>query len=208
VEPEGPKPAPSKQGAVKRSIDSFFETEQYEPEARPWYSVEAPPERHFRILAVGSMRTLFAQPATLWGGGVRLGEERFRSASWATDFLFENGTVRTDRGLQYDIQSFTVGAMLFAYVRSGSLTAGIGGGVRAGLVTSSAVTPGAPAGSSAFAPWGWPLGAVSMSVALGGGVVFDASAEVGYVVLPVPNPTDPGIHSGWFGAQLGLGLMP
>ncbi len=161
---------------------------------------EAPGDRSLRVLAVGSVRKLFAHPGALWGGGVRVGEERFRFVGWSADVLRETGPIRTSGGSR-EISATTIGGALFVCARLGPVTGRVGAGVRAGITDS---TPG----TSSLAPWGWPLGAESLSVRVGF-FVIEVSGEAGYTVMPVStNGGERDIRSGWFSGQIGLGLMP
>jgi len=124
--------------------------------------------------------------------------------SWAADFLFEEGDVRTNAG-HYTIETGTLGAWLLLYKRWGILTARAGAGLRLASVSSSKVSASQPEGSTTIAPWGWPLAASSITVRPGEWLVLELSGEIGYAVLPVPNASDPGVRGAWYSAQFGFG---
>jgi hypothetical protein len=162
--------------------------------------------RSSRVVALVSARRFFDDSGSLWGGGVRMSEERFRHMSWSADFLFEAGSV-SSRSADYRIRSGTVGGWLMLYERTSSLTLRLGAGIRMGIVAALASNrqDDTPASASAVAPWGWPLAAASLTVA-GGPVALEYSMEAGYVVLPVGGTSGPSVSGGWFSAQLGLGI--
>ncbi|HLV65150.1 MAG TPA: hypothetical protein VKY73_05035 [Polyangiaceae bacterium] len=161
--------------------------------------------RFFRVLGVASMRTFFGSSHRLWGGGVRLSEERFAGVSWSADALVESGTVQTELR-RYSLRTGTVGGWLLLYQRSGPLIARLGAGLRMGLI---ATAPGdTEGGGAAVAPWGWPLAATSLAIELPWRLAMDLSGEVGYVVLPLPGARESSLRGSWFSLQLGLGFAP
>jgi hypothetical protein len=172
----------------------------YEPYERHWYDMEAPVDRMFRVVAVASGRTFFKVPGILWGGGVRVGEERFRFASWSADALIETGGVGIPSN-RYNLLTATVGGALLLWVRSGPVTARLGAGLRAGIAEVGST-------ASSVAPWGWPLGTSSISFRLSPHFVLDISGEAGYVVLPSGRQDQADLKGGWFSGQIGLGMVP
>lgn len=172
----------------------------YEPKQRHWYDVETPADRMFRFSAVVSARKFFDQPGLLWGGGLRLGEERFRFISWAADVLIESGTVGTG-DTKYSLLTSTIGGSLLLWGRIGPVTGRLGAGLRAGFAEVGG-------SASSVAPWGWPLGTSSISFRMDNGLVFDLTGEAGYVVLPAANPGQPDLRGGWFSGQIGIGYAP
>jgi hypothetical protein len=187
--------------AARTKVDEF----EYHPKPKPaWYQTETPSDRMLRLMFLGSVRSFFDRNGTLWGGGARIGEERFRAVSWSADFLFETGDVRTGAG-EYHVESGTLGAWLLLYKRWGIFTGRVGAGLRLVAMASSARTPGEPGGSTTIAPWGWPLAASSVTLKLAPWFVVELSGEVGYAVLPVPNASDPGVRGAWFSGQFGVG---
>ncbi len=205
VEPLGPRPPESETSAARAAVSKWVQ--DYEPEERTWYELEAPAERRFRLLPVFSMRSFFKGIGTLRGGGLRAGEERFRFMSWDVDALFEEGSLATHQGT-YRIQTFTLGGGLYAYLRAKWIIARLGAGLRAGFIGSGATVTGAPGGSSSFAVWGWPLARSSVTFPLGPHFVADIAGEAGYAVLPIPSAEGPGVSGGWIGGQIGLGFVP
>jgi hypothetical protein len=86
------------------------------------------------------------------------------------------------------------------YKRWGFFTGRIGAGLRVGAVSSTG-----PQGSTSIAPWGWPLGATSMTFWISSSLVVDLSGEAGYAVLPVPNAGDASVRAWWCSGQAGVG---
>jgi hypothetical protein len=236
VEPEGPAaPAPARraaQAAVRRrtpvptiarasalgrpgaTVRAPVVAQRVQPQ-RPAAETEAAEPRlaadklarNARAVALVSARRFFDDSGSLWGGGVRLSEERFRHISWSADLLFEAGSVAS-RLTDYRLRSGTVGGWLMLYERANAITLRLGAGIRMGVIASLAsnAPDGTPASASAVAPWGWPLAATSISVA-GGPIVIEYSMEAGYVVLPVGGTSGPSVRGGWFSGQLGLGVQ-
>jgi hypothetical protein len=174
----------------------------YEPPARHWYDADTPPSRQFRLVATTSMRSFFKHDGALWGGGVRVGEQRFRHVGWAADALLEEGQLRT-RDARYDITTATAGGWLLLGVQTGILTSRIGAGLRAGMVASD---PNNGRSTSTIAPWGWPLGVISLTLAVSRYVVLDVAGEAGYAVLPVDG-TGITLTGPWISAQFGIGFV-
>jgi hypothetical protein len=170
----------------------------YEPLDRRWYDLESPIDRMFRVTAVVSTRKFFNLPGLLWGGGVRLGEERFHFMSWSADVLFESGTVGHQDN-PYRLFTATAGGSLLLWARIGPITGRIGGGLRAGLAEVGG-------SASSVAPWGWPLGTSSITFRITRHLVIDLTGEAGYVVLPGARQQT--LTGGWFSGQLGLGIVP
>ncbi len=174
------------------------------PERRDRSEAEPAPERTFRTVVMGTARSFLEKEGFLYGGGVRVSEERFAHMSWSADLLFEAGTVSSG-SVHYDIRSGTVGAWLMVYGRagpSGLITGRAGAGIRMGLIGSQADTGGRA--SNAVAPWGWPMAALSTTV--GRAFVVELSVEAGYVVLPVSGvATGSSVRGPWASLQLGFG---
>jgi hypothetical protein len=193
VVPEGPEPNPKMVQAARETLDTF----DWRPKPQHWYDAETPKDRLVRLTFLGAFRSFFDGTGHLWGGGVRVGEERFKAVSWAVDCLVETGDLKTPGGV-YRVDTGTLGAGLFVFKRWGFFTAHLGAGLRLAAVSS---TPG----STTLAPWGWPLAASAMTFRLGEGVVAELSGEIGYAVLPVPGASDPSVRGWWFSAQAGVG---
>lgn len=210
VSPAGP-PADTAAALAARQL-ARERNVPYEPTARRWYDADTPVARHLRLMAVGSFRKFFNDEydGFLAGGGIRVGEERFRFLGWAADALIEQGEVKIPRPQHYDITTVTTGAWLMLTKTAGFATLRAGAGLRAGLVSSTPKLPAenAQAGrsSSTVAPWGWPLGVLSFTFAAGRYVVLDLAGEVGYAVIPVEGGG--GTLTGpWFSGQFGLGFV-
>jgi hypothetical protein len=161
--------------------------------------------RLFRTVVMGSVRSFVEDHGKLWGGGLRISEERFSRISWSADVLIEGGTLANGSS-DYEIRSGTIGAWLMVYGRTGGpaglLTGRAGAGIRMGVIGSSSDTGGR--GSNAVAPWGWPLAALSAT--LGRKFLAELSLEAGYVVLPVGGvESGSNLRGGWVSVQFGLG---
>ena len=194
VEPEGERPSEGTTRAARALVAERYE--RYEPKAVRWYDAETPGDRMLRVMAVASARAFFLHPGTLWGGGVRVGEERFRFVSWAADLAVESGNVRSADTV-FHVQTASGGGWLMAYLRGAPITARVGAGLRLGVAGAS--------GRSSLAPWGWPLGVACVSVRMGP-AVLDLSGEAGYVALPVEGRGE-SIRGTWFSGQVGLGFV-
>jgi len=172
----------------------------YEPTERRWYDLESPNDRMLRVTAVVSGREFFKLPGLLWGGGLRVGEERFRFMSWSADALVESGTVGKPDS-HYDLFTATVGGALLLWARSGPITARLGVGLRAGLAEVGGT-------ASSVAPWGWPLGTSSVTIRFSRQLVLDLAGEAGYVVLGSGHAGQSDLKGGWFSGQIGVGFVP
>jgi hypothetical protein len=144
-----------------------------------------------RMTGVVSVRSFLRGEGTLLGGGLRLGHERFGIVSWAADLLVENGTLSGA-----NVTSATLGGWLLFYARASSATFRLGGGLRAGML-------GTQEGAS-VAAWGWPMVVTSHSLR-SGPIVFDLSAEAGYVDLLMRRGQ--GLRGPWASGQVGLGIV-
>ena len=208
VEPEGPAPPAPSVRAARQIAREEHVSPPYQPKLRTWYDADTPEDRSFRIVALASTRSFFSHPGTLWGGGVRVGEERFRFLSWSADLLLERGTIGSSEG-QFEVSTTTLGGALFLSGRTGPLTGRLGAGLRVGFA-ATAPHDQQSSGGPALAPWGWPLGTASLSMRLAPELVIDVSCEAGYVVLPIQGPSDndKSISGGWYSAQFGIGYVP
>jgi hypothetical protein len=181
----------------------------YEPSVRHWYDADTPPARRFRLMATASMRQFFEHEGTLWGGGVRIGEERFHFLGWAADALIEQGTLKLP-GRHYDVTNVSTAAWLMLAKTIGFATMRAGAGLRLGFVSSSPLGASSSGlterGSATIAPWGWPLGVASFTFAVGRYVVLDLAGECGYAVVPVEGGGAT-VTGSWFSGQLGLGFV-
>jgi hypothetical protein len=145
-----------------------------------------------RIVALGSVRGFFNGAGVLAGGGARVGEERFKIASWAIDMLVESGELESIR-----VTNTTVGGFLQTFLEHRPVTWRAGVGLRAGLLSSD---EGTYLGSI-----GWPLATTSLSF-FAGGFVFDLGGELGYGILPLSGTPSPSVRGVWGSAQAGIGF--
>lgn len=202
VTPEGPEPSPELVRSARETVDTF----EYHPKPRPsWYESQTPPDRMLRLTFLGSVRSFLNHEGTLWGGGARIGEERFHTVSWSADFLFEAGEVHNGM-VDYHVETGAIGAWLLLYKRWGIFTGRAGAGLRLVAVSSSRSFAAEPEGSTTIAPWGWPLAASSVTLRVAPPLVLELSGEIGYAVLPVPNASDPSVRGAWFSGQFGVGI--
>lgn len=196
AEPEGPKPSAEDATAARKALRelSFFSDE---PEPRPEDPSE-PDERVLRLLGLASVRGFPEDGSTLVGGGLRIGEERFRLIGWSLDTLIERGTVVAHSGeevTESTATSATIGGSLLAYYTFRKvITLRLGVGLRAGVVAAE---------SLAVAPWGWPLGVTAITVRTGS-FVMDFSGEGGYVAFPAAGGEVSGF---WLSGQFGMGMV-
>ncbi len=157
-------------------------------------SVPSESERHpafQRVLAVISLRSFANGAGTLYGGGARLGQDRYGVVSWAADALIENGQLSAR-----NVTSATIGGSLAFYLHSGPATLRLGAGLRGGVLGL--------ANGAAVAPWGWPMAVASMTVR-GGPLVFEVGGEGGFVDLLLQRSQT--VHGFWGSGQLGFGLV-
>jgi hypothetical protein len=205
VEPVGPAPSPDATKAARELARELL-SERYEPKPRTWYDVETPSERMLRIVPVVSARGFFTHPGTLWGGGLRMGEERFRFLSWSADVLLENGRI-SGTDTDYRITTGTLSGSVLAYAQSRYITGRLGAGLRVGFADITATRPRLGVGGGAFlVPWGWPLAAASVTLRFTRNFGLDVSGEGGYVGLPV-NGGQTSFGGFWFGGQAGFTVI-
>lgn len=202
-----------KEPAPETATASNDSSEPRESRDRPerrgnWFSLQPPERRMFRIMPLASLRGFVGHDGALWGGGLRLGEERLVSTGWALDALVESGRIDA-----FHIDNYTIGGELYLYVSSRYAALRGGAGLRAGLATSS---PSAPSEDMALqeatrtpAPWGWPMLTLSATLGTKGGPVLEVSGEAGYVALPVTSGRyGESIRGPWFAVQAGVGFAP
>jgi hypothetical protein len=144
-----------------------------------------------RATAVLSFRHLLRGDGTLYGGGARLGHERWGVVSWGLDTLVESGQLRG-----HNVTSASVGGELQFYARVGPATFRLGGGLRAGVVSL--------VGGGSVAAWGWPM-LVTCHSFRAGPVVLDLAGEAGFVdLLLLRNQS---VRGPWASGQLGVGVV-
>ena len=176
----------------------------YEPTVRHWYDADTPPARRFRLMATASMRRFFENEGVLWGGGIRIGEERFHFLGWAADALIEQGTI-SNASEKYEVTNVSTAGWLMLSKTIGAATLRAGAGLRLGFVASNPKSPEL-SGTSTLATWGWPLGVASFTVAVGRYVVLDIAGECGYAVIPVEGQGG-AVTGSWFSGQMGVGFV-
>lgn len=196
---------PNEQPAEATEASKPPEENEPRPERKGWFSVQPAERRMFRVMPLASMRSFVGHEGALWGGGLRLGEERLVSTSWAVDALVESGRIDS-----FHIDNYTIGGELYLYVSWRYVALRGGAGLRAGL-SASTPTEGDPLQepSRTPAPWGWPMLALSASLGAKGGLLLEVSGEAGYVALPVTSGRyGESIRGPWFALQAGIGFAP
>ena len=198
VEPEGPKPTPDEATAVRKALRelTYLREDPEAPTAEP--DPNDAEERVLRVLGLASVRTFPKDKSFLAGGGLRLGEERFRLVGWSLDTLLETGKLVArsgERTTESKATSFTIGGALLAYYSYKQIvTVRLGVGLRAGAVFTD---------KPRVAPWGWPLG-VSVITLRAKSFVMDFSGEGGYVAFPASGGEVSGF---WLSGQFGMGMV-
>jgi hypothetical protein len=209
VPESSPSPPPSgaevppAEPAPQRAVGTPY-SERW-PDPQNWGIDSPSPERAFRVMAVASARSFFTHEGALWGGGLRLAEERFRTVGWSLDALLESGEIN-DSGARFLVTTTTFGAGINLYWRRQWFAARAGGGVRMGFASAENLDVPDVA-SSALTPWGWPLGSIGLSAYASRVAVVELLGEAGYVVLPVRGGT-PALRGPWFSVQLAVGVIP
>lgn len=159
-----------------------------------------------RVLGLVTRRAFFRKPGALWGGGARIGHDRFTRLGWTLDALGETGHV-TDGARELDIVTATVGGAILWHWDVEPVAFRLGGGVRMGFARTE---DGRGGGLGTVAPWGWPLATASIGVLPVKPLAIELAAETGYVLLPVSeassSTSDANLHGAWFGLSLGVGL--
>jgi hypothetical protein len=158
------------------------------PETPPANQTAAPAVFQ-RIVAVVSVRTFVHNSGSLFGGGARYGQDRFGVISWSADALVEGGTF-----FDHEVTSTSFGGTVAFYVHKDPVTFRLGGGLRAGVVSS---------GGPSIAAWGWPMLVLSLTVRAGP-LVFDMGGETGLVNLVLRQTGE--LRGVWVSGQAGLGL--
>ncbi len=169
----GPRPAPEIVAAVRDTVQRKL-------------PVRLNPPKPMRILGVASRRWFLSEEGDLWGGGVRLADDPFALFGWSADAIVEHGRINASLG-SVDIDTATLGGSIVLHREWGPLSMRAGMGLRMGAARMS----GQPhrsdlaIGRSVWAPWGWPLGVVALSITPIRPLVIEAQGEAGYVVLPL-----------------------
>jgi hypothetical protein len=198
VEPAGPKPSPEEASAARKALRelSFFGDEPEPPSDA--LGADEPEERVLRLVGLASVRGFPDDGSALVGGGLRIGEERFRLVAWSLDTLIERGTVVAHAGSQSvekKATSATIGGALLAYYSyKQMITVRLGVGLRAGAVFAD---------EPIVAPWGWPLGVTALTIR-SASFVMDLSGEGGYVAFPASGGEVSGF---WLSGQIGFGMV-
>jgi hypothetical protein len=203
-------PAPPSRAQVppaepQRKWESVEPYDERWPDPQNWGIEDPAPITAFRIMGVASARSFFNHEGALWGGGLRIAQERFKRVGWALDALAERGEVQTNIA-RYQVDTATIGAGINVYYRWKVLVGRVGAGVRMGVAGAQSNDPEG-ATNSVVAPWGWPLGSLGFGVYGRSGIVVDLTGEAGYVVLPVTAGT-PALSGPWFSVQVGVGVIP
>ncbi len=174
------------------------------------YESERLPSRTaLRGTVFGSLRTFTNRRGVFKGGGVRFGKDLLPLHAWAIDAAAESGTLHFPGGNRVQVDSWTLGAMLYFVGDGRLLTWRAGVGLRGGLATSDAPPRSQRAAwrRSALALWGWPLGTLSSTLRLGERVVVDLNGEFGYAAVPIsPGFGGASVRGPWLCLQFGAGF--
>jgi hypothetical protein len=153
-------------------------------------------DTRLRLLALASARGFLATRGFLFGGGVRLERDALPAVGWSLDALYERGRVEQNSG-GFDLETATLGAIVYYYRRFGLGAARIGAGVRGGVSRSSQ--------ESTLSPWGWPLLAVAVGVQPGDRITCQIGMEGSYVILPVGSG-EASVKGWWLAGAVGIGV--
>ena len=165
-----------------------------------------------RVEALASGQFFFTEVGALWGGGLRVGQDRVRRFGWAIDALAHHGGTTTALG-EVVADTITLGPSLFFQHRWTRVALRVGGGVRGGAARLEG-RPNASTVHGAVAWGGWlgPMVDASLSVAPVRRLALELSLEAGYVASPfggkVDGSREVAIDGPWIGVQLGMGLFP
>jgi hypothetical protein len=193
---------PSEESASGPATEPSREARPRSTRSPHWFALQPSDRRMLRLVPLASARSFFAHDGALWGGGLRVGEERLVTSAWSLDALIESGKING-----FHIDSYTLGAQLYLYTRSRYFTVRGGAGLRAGI-TSSVGDPGQES-ASVLTPWGWPMLAFSGTIGAKGEPILELSGEAGYVTLPVTlGRHGMSIRGPWFALQVGFGFAP
>jgi hypothetical protein len=193
---EVPPPAPRRPPGSEPPYDERW------PDPQDWGIDDPSPDRGFRVVGLISARAFFAYEGILWGGGLRVGEERFKTVGWTLDALAESGEIDAS-GTDLRVDTATIGGGMNLYARSPAVIGRIGVGIRMGFARTQVDT--LEAANASFAPWGWPLGSLGLTLRARR-TVIELSGEGSYVALPVAPGAS--VQGGWFGIQVGIGVLP
>jgi hypothetical protein len=165
-----------------------------------------------RVEALASGEFFFTQVGALWGGGLRVGQDRAHRFGWAIDALAHHGATTTSLG-EVVADTITLGPSFFFQHRWTRVALRVGGGVRGG----AARLEGRPSGPSvhgavAWSGWLGPMVDASLTLAPARRLALELSVEAGYVAVPfggkVDGAREVSIDGPWIGVQLGIGLFP
>jgi hypothetical protein len=188
------------------------------PSDAPVIAAAAPPPRapappRWRLLAQGSVRHFAGLPRLLPGADVAVDRALPRGLGLAADVAVEGFAQPTDLG---DVDALVASAGLVATVRGarGRLAWETGAGVRGGLARlageGGARAGGAVTAGTVAEPWGGPLVAGRLTLALGRTLVASLGAELGYVTSQVVGLVDGrsglGVRGTFWSATLGVGV--
>jgi hypothetical protein len=164
-----------------------------------------------RIVALASGQFFFTREGALWGGGLRVGQDRARGFAWALDAVAHHGSASTSLGAVV-ADTLSVGPILSFHHRWTRVALRVGGGVRGGAARLEGQPSGPDIrGAVAWSGWLGPVAASSLTVAPLRQLALEVALEAGYVALPFGGRVDGtrqvAIDGAWIGAQLGVGLF-
>jgi hypothetical protein len=165
-----------------------------------------------RVEALASGQFFLTEVGALWGGGLRVGQDRARRFGWSIDVLAHHGAATTALG-EVVADTLTLGPTLFFQHRWSRVALRVGGGARGGAARLEG-RPNGPGvhGAVAWSGWLGPMVGASLTVAPVRRLALGLSVEAGYVAVPfggkVDGAREVSIDGPWIGVQLGIGLFP
>jgi hypothetical protein len=179
--------------------------------ARDRVTLKLSPPHPLRLMPVVAYRAFVHGGGELWGGGMRIADDRFSWVGWSADALVEHGSRGVSLG-HVDIDTITVSGALLIHREWGAFAFRTGLGLRAGAtrLQGSPDSPNLAEGKSVYSPWGWPMALMGMSIQPIEPVVIELSVESGYTVMPmggvVGGSKEITLDGVWVGGQIGLGV--
>lgn len=202
VTPAGPAPPPEELASARALV-----RERAVALARARLKPRVAMQSVFRAVALVSMRRFFRTAGSIWGGGVRLGQDIPEHLGWALDAAYESGELNPNLG-RAGITSTSLGGALFLQQTYTSWTLRVGAGLRLGAVRAT-TTVEKTSPTTSIVPWGWPMGVASVSFRPLHPLILELSAESSYAKLPLSASAhldDPSVRGGWIAFQLGAGV--
>jgi hypothetical protein len=164
-----------------------------------------------RLVAIAGGMGWFSGTGLLAGGGVRITRDNRHHIDWMADLQAHRGSARVSVGT-VKVDALSAGAVL-AQRAWPTLGLHLGLGVRAGGLHLRGEPDAAEmeTAHSGWAPWGGPMGLVTVSLAASRHLVFDLAAESGYVALEAGGLVDGvrelAVKGPWIGVHAGIQIF-